>query len=350
MTTTSSRHRRRSALGRHKALIVLLTLVGLVLATVAGTAIYVNQRISAIPRMDLDLGYDAGRDSPLGDYQRPSPATGSAAGSVNILIAGVDAGQSSRIAEDLRSGRWVPGSHRSDTIMVLHITADRSRAHLVSVPRDSWVPIDGYGMNKINAAISYGGPALFVRTLEQFTGLRMDHFMIVDWSGFKNLTDSFGGVEIEAAGNVGATTLNGEEALEYVRERYSLPRGDFDRIQRQQNVVRALYEEMTSSRTLFNPLKLSEVVRILTGSVAVDDELTNQRMRELVVSLREIRSGDVTQLTVPVRALGRIDGQSVVLVDHRKSRGLFRAMKADELDDFVSTHDVDTLPAPEDVD
>ena len=350
MTVNGSSSRRQGVLARHKALFVLLTLVGLMFAAVGVTAIYVNQRISAIPRMELDLGSEAGRDSALGDYQRPSPASGSAAGSVNILIAGVDAGESSRIAEDLEKGPWVPGSHRSDTIMVLHITADRSAAHLISVPRDTWVPIDGYGMNKINAALSYGGPALFVRTMEQFTRLRMDHFVIVDWDGLMKLTDAFGGVELETADNVGAATMNGEETLEYVRERYSLPRGDLDRIQRQQNVVRALFGQLSSSRTLFNPIKLTEVVQVLTDSIAVDNELTNQKMRELVMSVRELRVGDITQVTVPVRAFGRIDGQSVVLVDQRGARGLFRAAATDHFDDFLATNDVDTLPAPEEVD
>ncbi len=331
-------------LARHKVLFALLGLGGLLFAAVGGWAAYLNHQISAIPRIDLDLDSDLGVGS-AGRHERPPRPTGKAAESVNILVAGVDSGESSRILDELADGAWVPGSHRSDVIMVLHISADRRAAYVISVPRDTWVSIDGYGMSKINAAFSYGGPPLFVQTLEQFTGLRMDHLAVVDWAGFKGLTDALGGVEIENADATGTTTLDGEEALAYVRERYSLPRGDLDRIQRQQNVLRALSDRLMSSGTLSNPMKLTDVLKAVTHSIAVDKNLTNERMRELALSMRGLRGGDVTQITVPVEGFDRIGGQSVVLVDQGKAKELFGAAVEDELDDYVATHDVDMLPA-----
>ncbi|MGH3506262.1 MAG: LCP family protein, partial [Nocardioidaceae bacterium] len=335
-------------LARHKVLFALLGLGGLLFAAVGGWAAYLNHQISAIPRIDLDLGSDvlvgAGLGTGTGHVERPPRPTGKAAKSVNILVAGVDAGESSRILDGLEDGAWVPGSHRSDVIMVLHLSADRRKAYVISVPRDTWVPIDGYGMAKINAAFSYGGPPLYVHTLEQFTGLRMDHLAIIDWAGFKDLTDALGGVEIEGA--TGPTRLDGEQALDYVRERYSLPRGDLDRIQRQQNVLRAITVQLMSAGTLSNPVKLTDVLKAVTHSIVVDRNLTNERMRELALSLRGLRGGDLTQITVPVAGLDRVDGQSIVRVDPDKARELFGAAITDELDKYVATRDVDTLPAP----
>lgn len=329
---------------------MLLVLAGLLFAAVAGWATYANSRLSAIPRMDLDLEAGFGEAPGPGRYERPSAPSGKAAGSVNILVAGVDAGESSRIAHDLERGGWTPGSHRSDVIMVLHISADRRQAYVISVPRDSWVPIPGYGMNKINAALSYGGPALFVRTVEEFTSLRMDHLAIVEWAGFEKLVDALGGVAIEQAGATGQAMLDGEEALAYVRERYSLPRGDLDRIQRQQNLVRALSQQLVSRGVLLNPLKLTDVLQAVTSSIALDEGFSDAEIRELALSLRGLRSQDVTQLTVPVAGLDRIEGQSVVLVDEGGSKELFGAVMGDELDEYVATHEVDMLPVATDVD
>jgi anionic cell wall polymer biosynthesis LytR-Cps2A-Psr (LCP) family protein len=202
-------------------------------------------------------------------------------------------------------------------------------------------------MAKINAALSYGGPALFVRTLEQFTGLRIDHLVLVDWRGFTSLVDVLGGVEVHQSDGE-RSRLGGEEALEYVRERDSLPRGDLDRIQRQQNVVRALSEQIVSRGVLLNPAKLTEVLQILTESLAVDESLTDAEIRDLVLSLRSVDG--VTHLTVPVAGFDRVAGQSVVRVDHGRAKTLFGAAVADELDDYTAAHDVDTLPAPTAVD
>jgi LCP family protein required for cell wall assembly len=335
---------------RHKALIALIVLASMLLVGVGSCAAYLNQQIAAIPRMDIHLDTDLGLGSGAGGAERPARATGDAAESVNILVAGVDAGESSRIVDELADGKWAPGSHRSDVIMVVHITADRQHAYVISIPRDTWVLIDGWGMAKINAAFSYGGPSLFVHTLEQYTGLRMDHLAIVDWGGFKYLTDALGGVQIQYAGAATPTKLDGEQALEYVRERETLPRGDLDRIQRQQNVLRALSEELMAAGTLANPVKLNGVLKAVTDSIVVDKTFTNDKMRELALSLRGLSGDDITQMTVPVAAFDRVDGQSIVRVDRGKAKEMFGAALTDELDRYVAGNDVDMLPEPASVD
>ena len=92
--------------------------------------------------------------------------------------------------------QWEAGAQRTDAIMLVHLAADRKSAAAISIPRDSWVPIPGYGEAKINAAFSYGGPALMIRTVEDLTGVRIDHFAVTDFESFEALTDSLDGVEI----------------------------------------------------------------------------------------------------------------------------------------------------------
>lgn len=336
-------------IARHKALVALLGLMGLLFAGVGAWAVSLSNQIASITRVDVDLDADVQRDPVLGTYRRPAPPTGPAAESLNILIGGVDAGESSDIIEELGRKTWVPGSHRSDTIMVLHISADRKRAYVISVPRDSWVPIDGHGMSKINAAMSWGGPALFVRTMEQFTGLRMDHLVLIDWHGFRNLVDALGGVKILQPGG-GDATMDGETALEYVRERRSLPKGDLDRVQRQQNVIRALSTELVARDTLVNPVRLTEVLGIISDSVAVDQGFSLSEMRELALSLRDLDADEVRHLTVPVDGLGMVGDQSVVFVDVSKARKMFRAATKDKLESYMAQYPVDSLPAPAAVD
>src|SRR5680860_288731 len=330
---------RPSWINRHKALFALLALVAILLGAVGGWAVYLNQQLSNVPRIDLNLNED----------QRPDKPTGSAAGAVNILIAGADAGDGPSIADNLEAGEWDPGSHRSDTIMILHVTADRDSAYLISVPRDSWVFIPGYGMNKVNAAFSFGGPSLYVETIEDLTGLRMDHLAIIDWNGFKSLTNALGGVEIYVPES-GSRMLDGEDALRYVRTRYGLENGDFDRIKRQQNFMRAVMEKLLSQGTVSNPFKLTNALEAIASNLTVDDDFTNKAMRDLALSLRGIRSRDVTFVTAPLERLDRIDGQSVVILNDQKTKALFGAALTDDLDSYIDEHTTDLLGDPQSVD
>src|SRR5665811_1538692 len=282
-------------ISRHKALVVLIALFGLLFSLVGGWAVYLNQQLGDVPRIDLGLD----------DRSRPDRPPGEAGRAVNILLAGADAGEGPSIAQAVASGNWQPGSYRSDTIMIVHITGDRQKAYVISVPRDTWTIIDGYGAAKINAAFSYGGPSLYVRTMEQFTGLRMDHLAIIDWNGFKDLTNALGGVEVYVSQTVrdpqngntlerGTRTLHGEEALRYVRTRYGLPNGDFDRIKRQQNFLRSIMQKLVSQGTLMNPVKLTKSVGAITGNLVLDKEFTNSEIRGLALSMRGIKPADVT--------------------------------------------------------
>lgn len=342
---TDKRSADRGWFRRHRVLLVLALVGVLALSACGGWAFYLNNKISNVPRVALDLD----------EHRRPEHVGGKAAEAMNILLAGADAGNGPSIAEAVASGHWPAYSHRSDTIMILHITADREKAYLVSVPRDSWVHIDGLGMSKINAAFSMGGPSLYVKTLEDFSGLRMDHLAIIDWDGFKDLTKALGGVEIYIPQTVtdssqgitwekGTQTLAGKEALQYVRTRHGLPHGDFDRIDRQQNFLRATMEKLLSQGTLSNPIKLTNVLKAITSNLTVDEEFSTGEMRDLALSLRGLGTGDVTFLTIPIKGLDTVDGQSIVRYNKKKTAELFDAVAADELDQYLKTHHAELLP------
>jgi len=310
-----------------------------VLSLFGGWLVYLDSEISKVPRIVLDLDEDS----------RPEPATGKAAESLDILLAGADAGNGPSIAEAVAAGKWEPYSHRSDTIIVMHVTADRERAYLVSVPRDTWVRIDGIGMSKINAAFAAGGPSLYMQTLEEFSGLRMDHLAIIDWEGFRDLTKAIGGVPVNIPKDVydssqkvqwraGQQELEGELALQYVRMRYGLENGDFDRIRRQQNFLRAFMKKMLSTGTTSNPIKLTNSVEAIVKYLTVDDEFTNGDMRSIALSLRSLEEEDVTFITVPQKRYATIDGQSVVIVDKAQTQALFEAVENDDLDSYIDEY------------
>jgi LCP family protein required for cell wall assembly len=281
--------------------------------------------------------------SQLPEKLRPKKPTGAGANAVNILLAGSDA----RTSDDSgttgkgKGDAWKSGGQRSDTIMILHITGDRKAAYLISLPRDSWVEIPGRGINKINAAYSFGGPPLYIQTVEKLTGLRIDHLAVIDWAGFKALTDALGGVEMTfdddtrfASGkyyNAGTHTLSGEEALDYVRERKTLQRGDFDRMARQQNFLRSLMRQTLSNGTISNPLKLGRALDAITQNLSVDEEFTTKAMRNLALDMRNLRASNVTFMTAPTKGTGMEGSQSVVYLDDTKCAALWKAVRADKI-------------------
>ncbi|MEQ7124589.1 LCP family protein [Actinopolymorpha sp. B11F2] len=281
--------------------------------------------------------------SQLPEKLRPKKPTGAGADAVNILLAGSDArtDDDSGTTGQGKGDAWKSGGQRSDTIMILHITGDRKSAYLISLPRDSWVEIPGRGNNKINAAYSFGGPPLYIQTVEKLTGLRIDHLAVIDWAGFKALTDALGGVQMTfdddtrfASGkyyNAGTHTLSGEEALDYVRERKTLQRGDFDRMARQQNFLRSLMRQTLSNGTISNPLKLGRALDAITQNLSVDEEFTTKAMRDLALDMRSLRASSVTFMTAPTKGTGMEGSQSVVYLDDAKGAALWKAVRADRI-------------------
>ncbi|WP_125776220.1 LCP family protein [Antribacter gilvus] len=336
------RHGRSGRPGRRRPRAWLVVALSLALVVGGGAgAVWMLQRSLEAGLERIDDPFEA-----LDEATRPSPAPvdpAVAAEPLNFLILGSD----SRIsAGDPR--QWEAGAQRTDAIMLLHLSADRQSAQVISFPRDSWVAIPGHGEGKINAAFSYGGPTLMIQTVEQLTGVRIDHFAVTDFVSFQTLTDAVRGVEIAVpeattttGGDVleaGVHTMTGEEALAYARERYGLPNGDFGRVQRQQNWMRAIMAKAADTRGDVGAM--NNLVQAVARSVAVDETLTLWRMQEIAVGSMGLGVGDVTFLTAPHSGTGRSpDGaQSIVVLDRATLDPLMAAVADDSVAQYVQDH------------
>ena len=251
---------------------------------------------------------------------------------LNLLLMGID-------GKDLRLGR-------SDTLMMLHLDADRHAAYLVSFPRDLYVSIPGKGRNKINAAYALGGPQLTVRTVQDLLGIKIAHAAVVDFTGLVRLTEDLGGVTITNRYAFtshgynypkGKITISGDRAMWYVRERFALPHGDLDRAANNRAVVMAVLEKGLSPGTIRNPSRFTRFAADLAASITVDDGFSAAEMRRLALSLR-MSPKDVRQLQAPISGFTSIEKVGAVdLVDRPAMDGLARAIRSDDLADYTGT-------------
>lgn len=312
---------------------VLLTLLGIFVAGVLAVAgglwwayEHYTGRVDRIPNAF---------PTNVPEKARPKPTKGGE----NYLLVGIDARSDMPLTgSEAGEHEWVPGAQRSDTMMLVHIPEDRSGGYVVSLPRDSWVSVPGHGRAKLNASFSWGGPPLLIDTVQRLTDVKVDHLAVIDWSGFKKLTDALGGVDIAGAGH-----MSGEEALAYVRERKNLPRGDLDRTHRQQSFLRAVISETMSSGNLTNPLKAKELLDAITSTVSVDDRFSDGAMRDLLWDMKGVRSDDLVFMNAPVSGTGMVGDQSVVHLDRKAGDRLWQAMRDDTMAEYVERNPIDEL-------
>lgn len=260
-------------------------------------------------------------------------------GPLNILVAGIDSrsGLTRRQEVELHVGNDV--SMNSDTLMLVHVSADHSSVQVVSLPRDSWVNIPGHGMNKINAAIGIGGIPLMVQTVEHATGLTINDFIEVNFLGFVKVIDALGGVNICLPYAVddsytglhlgaGPHHVDGITALKFARDRHSFAASDLARISDQQQLMSSLFTEATNSGILANPFRLQQFLSSVTAAIKVDSNFNLVRMAD---ELRGIRSENVTFRTVPLASANYITptGQDAVLWDSTAANALFTGLRND---------------------
>lgn len=270
----------------------------------------------------------------VADYEgRPEPGAGT-----NWLIVGSDSreGLSDEQVKELNLGR--AAGRRTDTIILLH-DAETGPSTLVSLPRDSWVPIPGYGRNRLNAAFAFGGPELLVRTVEHVTGLRIDHYAEVGFGGFVGLTDAVGGVELCPKQDIrdrrsglrvqeGCQEMDGATALAYVRARYFDPKGDLGRVRRQQEFMGAVFERAATPATLVNPFRWLAMGNAATTALRIDDGDGPVSLARLGLTMRAVAGGDGRRRTVPVADLDyRTSAGSTVRWDRDRALRLFRGLR-----------------------
>ena len=270
------------------------------------------------------------------------------------------------VAELLADGEWDPGAYRSDSMMVVHLPADRKSAFVVSVPRDSYVPIhDGegvkHGRNKINEAFASYGPFGTLRTIENLSDLRIDHMAIIDFKGFRDLTTAVGGVDVyvpesfydsqqDVEWKQGQNHLEGVLALKYVRTRHGLANGDFDRVDRQQNFLRALMAKVLDDGTIGNPVKFTDTLEAITKHLTVDASWKSGDIRGLALSMRNLDARKVRFMTLPLDHYETVpDAGSVNIIAAGRARELWTAVETDKVGRYLKAHPEDELPEPGDV-
>ena len=347
--TTSARSAgsalRRPGRGWRIALLSVLAIFLVLTLATGGLALWVRHSIASGMEFIAD---------PFADIPTRAPQQKVAAGeepAVNILVLGTDSRTS---ASD--PSQWKEGAQRTDAIMIVQVSGDRKTVSVMSIPRDSWVEIPGHGQGKINAAYSYGGPSLTIHTVENLTGIHIDHFAVANFESFVALTDEIGGVRVNLktpqtlAGKelgAGAQVLNGQQALAYTRERSSLPNGDFDRVKRQQTWMRSIVSRVLTNGTLSSPTALYSFLKTASRTVAVDESFTLNQMQSLALETRHLHSNDIAFMTVPTAGTGTsVDGQSIVTLDADADAPLFKAFAEDRVGAYLAEHPgaVELLP------
>jgi LCP family protein required for cell wall assembly len=307
--------RRRRRWGR-----TLLILLVVLLVLVVGGYFYLDSRLKRESALDYP-----GR---LAD----TPGT-------NWLVVGSDSreGLSRQQRKDFATG--AAAGRRTDSMMLLHTGS--AGTTLVSLPRDSYVPIPGHGSNKLNAAFAFGGPKLLVRTVEQATGIRIDHYTEIGFGGFVGMVDAVGGVNIcvkqpmkdhKAGLNLkpGCQNLSGGQALGYVRTRASA-RADLDRVARQRQFFSALIDKASGPGVLLNPFRSIPLALNGTGNFLVDDGDHLLDLGRLMWAMRGVSGGDGTTTTVPIGGTGSSPAAgSYITWDRTKALQLFNALKNDQ--------------------
>ncbi|MET9778737.1 LCP family protein [Streptomyces sp. NPDC006367] len=326
------RRRRRLRWSGAAALALGVTVVGV------GWAVYAE--------LSGNITADEAAAAELARYDKERP-TALVRGAQNVLVIGSD----SRSGDgNGRYGRDT-GTERSDTTILLHLAADRDSATAVSLPRDLMVDVPGCrrpdgsrtapAFAPFNQAFEAGGSACTIRTAEKLTGIRIDHHVVVDFQGFKKMVDALDGVEVCLREPVhdkdarlslpaGRVTLDGEQALGYVRARKSLGDGsDTDRMERQQRFLGALVSKVQSNDVLLNPVKLYPVLDAATSSLTTDPGLASLRgLYDLVRGLRGLPAERVQFLTVPREPYAR-DADRDQLVEPAAEK-LFTRLRTDE--------------------
>ena len=264
-------------------------------------------------------------------------------GPLNVLVLGSD----SREGE----GEQDMGQ-RSDTMMLVHIPADRRQVYVMSVLRDSWVTVPGHGEAKINSAFDTGGYTLAVDTVELLLGVPIHHVLEVDFQGFRGVTNALGGVEVcnpqaFSSGQAnpsyyprGHILLQDTAALRYVRERHAFDDGDVTRVKNQQRYLAGAMDRFLSPQILGNPARTTEVVATFSDHLGVDEGLTSGVIASLAWQLRDVRGEDVEMFTVPRKGFAEgPNGDAIVELDEDKLADLRSALADDDVQRYVDEHE-----------
>jgi len=273
----------------------------------------------------VGLGQVSGQISRIDVFGKLADRPEKTSRALNYLVVGSDSreGLSKEEIRALRVGSTaVAAGGRSDTMFLIHISKSRDAAFIVSLPRDTLVQVPAHKSQdgttdiserpgKLNAAFAFGGAPLLIQTIETKTNLKIDHYVEVNFAGFTRVVDALGGIEVcssvaiddpksHLVMSAGTHTLNGLEALKYVRTRDYDGRGDIGRMERQQKFVSSVLRKATSSGVLLNPIKLANFYNATISTVKMDSGVSKNDLLTLAKQMRNLSSGNVRTLTVPI--------------------------------------------------
>ena len=257
------------------------------------------------------------------------------------LLAGSDSRADGSVPDDTEG-------QRADSIMLVHV-APNGQTSNISLPRDTYVEIPGYGWDKLNASYAYGGPALLVKTVEKLTGLTVDHYAEIGMGGVSNIVDAVDGVNLcfdlsvedersELNWEAGCHDADGKTALAFARMRYSDPRGDIGRAERQRQVVSKTVSKAMKPATLLNPMSALRVERAGASAFTVDEDSSVIDVARLVLAFREAQNSGMTGVP-PIESLGYVTSAgSAVLLEDTTAPDFFAKLRAGTLtkDDLAS--------------
>ena len=324
---------------RRRLLTVLAWSTAAVLLVCGGVGGYVFLKLNGNLRT-VDISAALGSDRPQG----------STTGAMNVLVLGSDSRSGSNGA---LAGGNTDGTARSDTAMVVHVNEAHTAADIVSIPRDTLVSrpscpaVSGTGTVAaasgvmFNTAYEVGGPACAVKTVESMTGLRMDHYVEIDFSGFAKLIDALGGVTVTTTVAIddqdsglhlaaGTHKLGGTEALAFVRTRHGVGDGsDLGRIQLQQQMVKSILTQVEGTDLLTDPAKLLDIADTATSALTTDSGLGSvTSLVSFARSLKQIGAADITSVTMPTATAPSDPNRLVALEPQATS--LWAALRADQ--------------------
>jgi len=310
---------RRGGRGRWLRRLPLALLLVLVLLIVMVLFFY-----SRIEKVDALQDYDG----------RPADTPGQ-----TWLLVGSDSREGLSAAERKRLHSGKAAGRRTDTVILLHKPSDGGKPTMVSLPRDSYVPIPGHGRNKLNAAYAFGGAPLLAQTVERVTGIRLDHYTEIGFGGFVGVVDAIGGVELcppkaikdkKSGLNVkgGCQDMDGPTSLAYVRARYFDPKGDLGRVERQQDFLSAIFTRTSSPGVLLNPFRLVPLGNAATKALTIDEEDGPIDLLRFGLTMRAVSGKGGTKTTVPVADPNySTPAGSAVRWDREKARALFNSLR-----------------------
>ncbi len=267
---------------------------------------------------------------------------------MNILVIGSDSRGNAREQAAWTAATGESQDHRSDCLVLVHIPADRKQIFGISIMRDMFVDVPGYGTNKINSSLEVGGIPEVVRTVESLLGTHIDHTAMLDFHGFKLLTDALGGVDVNVTTPFQATFetqhqfvagvnhLDGQAALEFVRERYAFVDGDFQRVRNQQTLLRAILAKVWGS--LQDPATLLGLVQFAAGDLVVDQGYDWLSVATLAYGMRTIDPAAAVFFTLPTAGVGNVGGASVVFPDYGGINEVAVALRDGTLPQYAAAH------------